>query len=345
MNDISTDRSRVRHYCTLFDRNYLIKGLAMYQSLERHAGDFRLHILCMDDHAYDLLARLALPRAELIRLTDFEDQALLAVKADRTVAEYCWTCAPCLPVYMLERHPEVDFITYLDADLLFYSSLEPLYAEIGSASSVIVEHRFSPRFASAIVNGRYNVQWVSFRRDAAGLETLYWWRDKCIEWCFYRLEDDRMGDQKYLDCWTTKFKGVHELQHVGAGTGPWNYANYRIRDEGGQVWVDDVPLVFYHFHSYRILPDGQSIPMPAAYMEGVVFPKPIFDRYDSAILDSLDTIRKVDPAFSCGIDAPGEALRAVHTTKSTHSPDHGAQVAGGRIRAKLSSLWRSLRNR
>lgn len=326
MNDSPTSQPGIRYYCTLFDRNYLIKGLAMYRSLERHGGNFRLYILCMDDHAYDLLSRLALARAELIRLSDFEDPALLVAKADRTVAEYCWTCAPCLPVYVLERHPEVNFITYLDADLLFYSSLEPIYEEIGSASSVIVEHRFSPRFQQAIVNGRYNVQWVSFRRDAAGLEALYWWRDKCIEWCFYRLEDDRMGDQKYLDCWTTKFKGVHELQHVGAGTGPWNYANYRIRDVGGQVWVDDVPLVFYHFHSYRILPDGRSVPMPAVYMEGVVFPKPIYERYDLALMESLATIRKVAPGFSYGIDAPGEVLRPVHTTKLANSPDHDDQI-------------------
>lgn len=311
---MSTTDLPVRHYCTLFDRNYLIKGLAMYQSLERHAGNFRLHILSMDDTAYDVLQRLALPNAELIRLADFEDPALLAVKPERTVAEYCWTCAPCLPVYVLERHPEVDFITYLDADLLFYSSLQPVYDEIGGASSVIVEHRFSPRFMPAIVNGRYNVQWVSFRRDTAGLETLYWWRDRCIEWCFYRHEEDRMGDQKYLDCWTTRFKGVHELQHVGAGTGPWNYANYRIREEDGQVFVDDVPLVFYHFHSYRLLPDGKSIPMPSIYTQDAPFPDCIYTRYDEALAAALATVRRIEPSYAFGIESPEDKPLGVPTT-------------------------------
>jgi hypothetical protein len=319
MTDPVTAQPPIRQYCTLFDRNYLIKGLAMYQSLERHCGDFRLHVLCMDDHTHALLAQLCLPKAELIRLSDFETPALLGVKPDRTVAEYCWTCAPCLAVYVLESQPAVDFITYLDADLLFFSSPEPVYAEIGPASSVIVEHRFSPRFTAALVNGRYNVQWVSFRRDAAGMETLYWWRDKCLEWCFYRVEADRMGDQKYLDCWTEKFKGVHELQHVGAGTAPWNYANYRIREEAGEVWVDDVPLVFYHFHSYRILPNAGSIPMPSAYMEDEDFPTPIYSRYDQAIAHSLATIRRLDPGFSHGIEGPGDIPVVIPTTKP-HSP-------------------------
>lgn len=312
----------MRHYCTLFDSHYLLKGLAMYQSLEQHGGNFRLYILCMDDTAYDLLRRLALPHARLIRLGDFEDADLRAVKPERTVAEYCWTCAPCLPVYVFERHAEVEFITYLDADLLFYSSLEPVYDEIGGASSVIVEHRFSPRFLPAMVNGRYNVQWVSFRRDAAGLETLNWWRNKCIEWCFYRVEEERMGDQKYLNCWTTKFKGVHELQHVGAGTAPWNYANYNIHEQDGRVWIDNVPLVFYHFHGYRILADGKSIPMPSVYTEGEEFPALIYARYDQAIAHALATVRSIAPEFALGIDVSATQLRCIHTTKkvSASSP-------------------------
>ena len=320
----------VRHYCTLFDRNYLIKGLALYQSLERHGGDFRLYILCMDDHAYTLLTQLRLAHAHLIRLAEFEDPDLLRVKPERTVAEYCWTCAPSLPVYVLGRWPAVDFITYLDADLLFFSSPEPVYEEIGAASSAIVEHRFSPRFAAAVVNGRYNVQWVSFRRDADGLETLHWWRDRCVEWCFYRLEGERMGDQKYLDCWTGKFRGVHEVQHVGAGTGPWNYANYRIREVGGEVFVDDLPLVFYHFHSYRILPAGGAIPMPAVYMEGEEFPAPIYTRYDAAIAQALATIRTVAPGFAYGIEAPGAAPVVIPTTQSAPPPLSAPADAGGR---------------
>lgn len=330
-----TPETPVRNYCTLFDRNYLIKGLAMYQSLERHAERFRLYILCMDDTAYEVLQRLGLASAELIRLTVFEDPALLAVKPDRTVAEYCWTCASCLPVYVLEQHPEVDFITYLDADLLFYSPLQPIYDEIGNASSVIVEHRFSPRFLPALVNGRYNVQWVSFRRDADGLETLHWWRDKCLEWCFYRLEDDRMGDQKYLDCWTTRFKGVHELQHVGAGTGPWNYANYSIREEDGQVRIDDLPLIFYHFHSYRLLPEGKSIPMPAVYMQDAPFPVSIYARYDAALQHALQTIRGSEPQYAYGIESADDRPLVVPTTKLGEATSTMANRARGFLRRLL----------
>ena len=101
-----------RHFCTLFDSNYLIKGVAMLRSLFRNCPNAHVHVLCMDEQTQDILTRVGMEGITCIRLRDIEDDALLAVKGDRSVAEYCWTLSPCLPWYILEHHPDVDFITY-----------------------------------------------------------------------------------------------------------------------------------------------------------------------------------------------------------------------------------------
>ena len=36
------------YYCTLFDSNYISKGIALYLSLERHTDDFLLYVMAMD---------------------------------------------------------------------------------------------------------------------------------------------------------------------------------------------------------------------------------------------------------------------------------------------------------
>jgi hypothetical protein len=276
----------------------------------------------MDDWVYEFLTSMRLPQVRLIRRTDFEDVELLAVKPTRTVAEYCWTCTPSLPLYVLDRNADMDLITYLDADLCFFSSPEPIFEELGSKSILIVEHRFIPRLAHFAENGKYNVEWVTFRRDANGLAALRWWREKCIEWCFYLVEKDRMGDQKYLDRWPMLFEGVHVLQHVGGGVAPWNFSNYQIRQQpDGVLQVDEVPLIFYHFHGFRFVPEGPSILMAPLYQEDAAAPVEIYARYQSSMDDVLQWVRMKDPEFSFGVES-AETIIAL-TSKSASNGGSG----------------------
>jgi len=48
----------MHYYVTLFDSNYLTRGLVMYSSLLRHAGEFHLWIICFEDLAYQLNLRM-----------------------------------------------------------------------------------------------------------------------------------------------------------------------------------------------------------------------------------------------------------------------------------------------
>jgi hypothetical protein len=243
----------MRHYVTLFDSNYLTRGLALYYSLIRHVEDSHLWIICFDDFAYQLLTQLKLEKATLVALTQFEDDELLQIKTERTRKEYCWTCTPSVLLYVLNAAPQVNEITYLDADLMFFASPEPIFAEAKDASIILTEHRYIPELADqAMTRGIYNVQFLMFRRDTAGLEALKWWRDRCNEWCFDKIEPDRFGDQKYLDDWTERFQNVHVVQHLGAGLAPWNASQYDLVKKSSQLYVESDALIFYHFHAVGI---------------------------------------------------------------------------------------------
>jgi hypothetical protein len=297
-----SDSMTKRYFCTLFDSGYLVKGVAMIQSLSRHCPGAHVHVLCMDQQAEEILKALALPEVTCIPLPEIEDEALLAAKKDRSVAEYCWTLSPCLPWYVMQKYPHIDFITYLDADLLFYYSLQPLFDEIGNASIAIIEHRFSPRLEDRIVNGRFCVEWVSFRRDEQGMACLTRWRDQCIEWCYYRLEEGRMGDQKYLDEWPSRYPSCHILQHPGAGIAPWNYSQYTFgTNTSGQITVNGAPLIFYHFHQFQMLQNGRFDRLSTFYTSECTEPGLIYETYERTLIKVLADVQIVAPGFSGGI--------------------------------------------
>jgi hypothetical protein len=242
------------HFCTYFDLNYLPSGVTLYRSLREHCPEFKLYVLCMDDATHQSLTRLHLPGLEplSLRVLERDDEPLRHAKETRSQVEYYFTCTPSLPLYILNHYPEVDLITYLDADLFFFASPVPVFEEIGAGSIAIIPHRFPPQLRKREVYGIYNVGWLSFRRDRNGLDCLQWWRQQCIEWCYNRVEDGRFADQKYLDDWPSRFREVVVLTHKGANLAPWNLHNHLVHPtNGGAVMVDGDPLIFYHFHGLK----------------------------------------------------------------------------------------------
>ncbi len=250
------------NFCTLFDSNYLTRGLAMYESLREHCGNFHLYAFPFDAKCLDILLKLDLPSVTVVPLEKFEDEKLLAVKPSRTPVEYCWTCTPSIILYSMNKFA-LSNCAYIDADLYFYSDPSVLFGEFKDGSVIITKHRYTPYYDLSKLSGIYCVQFVAFKNDAAGIEVLKWWRDACLDWCYARTEDGKFGDQKYLDDWTHRFKGVSDLENLGGGAAPWNVQQYIICSVNGKLSGIEkksgtgFDLVFYHFHSVRFFKDGR----------------------------------------------------------------------------------------
>jgi hypothetical protein len=243
-------------FCTYFDENFLPRGLTLIESLKKHAGDFKIFILCLDDKTQRYFTENPESYIQPIKLTDLEnaDPELAASKENRSRVEYFFTLSPCLPLYILNTFPEGDHITYLDSDLYFFSSPQPMYEELGSKSIYIIPHRFPPHLKHLEAYGVYNVGCQIFRNDPAGKKCLEHWRMQCIDWCYDIPEKDRFGDQKYLDQWPVIFKdNVALSRHPGANLAPWNFSNYKLTLKEGKVKVNQEDLIFYHFQRLRFI--------------------------------------------------------------------------------------------
>ena len=247
------------HFCTLFDANYLARGLVTYESLmSTTKWGAHLYVFAFDDTCYNVLTPMRLPNLTVISLAEFEDEQLLAIKSTRSRGEYCWTCTSSTILYCIEKF-NLPHCTYIDADMYFYQNPQILIAEKPVDCSVIItEHRYTPAYDKSKLSGKYCVQFMYFDNTEGGLKVLNWWRDRCLEWCFNRFEDGKFGDQKYLDDWTTRFKNIHVLRHLGGGLAPWNVQQYQffntkegllnvlnIHDEGVREDVAQSPKGIY----------------------------------------------------------------------------------------------------
>jgi len=248
------------NFCTLFDSNYLTRGLALNNSLANVCPSYHLYVIAFDDNCYHYLKQANLPNLTPISLKDFEDQQLLAVKPTRSIAEYCWTCTPSTILYCIETF-KLPSCTYIDSDMIFYRDPAILFDEVQNDSVLITPHRYTSQYDQSATHGIYCVEFMFFRNDEQGMIALRWWRERCIEWCYDHLENGKFGDQKYLDDWTSRFQGVKVLQHEGGGLAPWNIQQYVLSTVDNRLQVRNLrsgksfPIVFFHFHGLKFYTD------------------------------------------------------------------------------------------
>ncbi|HEY9083396.1 MAG TPA: hypothetical protein VIN73_08670 [Vicingaceae bacterium] len=293
------------HFCTLFDSFYLTRGVAMYQSLEKTGIDFHLYIFAFDDASFKILNQLNFKHATIISLKEFENEKLLEVKPGRTKAEYCWTCTSSTILYVIENF-NVPSCTYLDADLFFYSSPSVLIEEMGDKSVLITEHRFTPKYDRSEIAGIYCVQFVTFKNNSEGLKVLNWWVNACLDWCYSRYEDGKFGDQKYLDDWTTRFEGVHVLEHLGGGLAPWNIQQYSyLKREQNNIMMMEIKsekkfqAIFYHFHYVRFY-SNDFVDFGWFKLEKNIITN-YYIPYIKSLKESLKLVREISSDFQEGL--------------------------------------------
>ena len=317
-----------RTFCTIFNSVYVVRGLALIESLARHCPDFRIYVFAMDEQTASILKSRHDPRVIIVREGEFESPELLAVRPSRSLAEYFWTSTSQIIRHCLLKRGHAE-CTYVDADVWLMSDPEPVFAEMGTSSVLLTEHRYNAHHDLSDTRGTYCVQFMRFVADAEGLAALDWWCDRCIEWCYARLEDGKFGDQKYLDGWPTRFRGVHVSQQVGAGVAPWNAQRTVARQEGGRLEVRDTlgrphdrwqPLVFFHFHGLLSYPDASvcfafGFSLPADLKRWV---------YRPYVRELQRLFAEVRPQLS-GLAAQGVAP--------------GASNSGGQVRRWLRRLW------
>jgi hypothetical protein len=194
-----------------------------------------------------------MPRLSIIPLRSIETDALLSVKSSRSRAEYCWTLTPFTPTAVIARDATVRRVTFVDADLLFFSPPRPLFQELENSGKhvLLTEHAFDPRYDQTSAHGRFCVQFMPFANTPEGRALLEWWQTRCLEWCHQCPEDGRFGDQKYLDSWPALFpETTHVLTRPELTLAPWNVEMF-VRRYG-----EALQPVFYHFQGFRLVEPG-----------------------------------------------------------------------------------------
>jgi hypothetical protein len=323
----------MRRYCTYFDRGYLAQGLALWRSLAHADPAAELWVLALDADAATVMRAQNDPRLHTLELTELlaVDPELAVVRQSRGRSEFIFTLTPCLTRHLLRSLSEGETLAYLDADLFFFGSPDPIWKGLGTGSILVVGHRYPAWHDDSALYGRFNVGVLVFRNDAAGRECLDWWRLRCLESCALTTDGVHYGDQKYLDEWPTRFSGVVELQHAGVNVAPWNWSRHRWDVLGPRITVDGAPLVVFHFAQFRKISARwfDSGQLEYGIMPGRIRSR-VYGEYWTALALAAQEVRRQLPDWTFPVRGWSASLGAFHLAALRFAFGQFWYAAGGR---------------
>ncbi|MBR0603182.1 glycosyltransferase family 77 protein [Bacillus safensis] len=293
------------HFTTIVSNTHVFKLLALIHSLEKNAHAFKLSVLCADPVAYKVLKEFPHPNVQYEQLENIEDDSLRKAKEDRTFHEYCWTLKPAFLLKTLESS-DADYLAHLDTDLYFYHDPEAIFAENPSAHLFLTDHMNSKRFYRYYeLSGRFNTGFVGCRNTDVAKQAVTQWKENCLAHCTVEMDTEKKtyGDQRYVERWVDDFEGVHIVASKGANAAIWNIENYKLSVVKGDMYLDECPLLFYHFSAFTIIDEKTFNLNWYYYMTEQKLVDHLYIPYADLIHRKIKQVQKVFPEFKQGFIA------------------------------------------
>jgi len=255
--------------CVIFDKNYLEKALALFESLDNRETYCNMHILCLDDDVEIFFKQNSLNYSKIKittyslreieknfkELRDFKEEKKetnLETPFNKVFINYCWALTPFFCYYLI-HHKNLDHVLYCDSDLYFYDDILIALNEAKDCSIGIITHKHPYHLTGETSAGIYNVGIVYFKNDKNGRECTKFWKDLLLNPANeFSTKYGTCGDQKYLELFPTMFKGVKVLDDFAYGA-PWCFHAYEYVSSRNVIYMGRRQiLLFNHFSHFNI---------------------------------------------------------------------------------------------
>ncbi|MEW9123384.1 MAG: putative nucleotide-diphospho-sugar transferase [Thermotaleaceae bacterium] len=281
-------------YCTILSKYRVYQGMVLYRSLLYNTEYFKLYILCVDEESYEICKKMNLEHASVLRVEAFNKERLISIRQERELNEYCWTLKPFLIEYALKESSSGSCVAYVDADICFFNDPTEIFEKDLCYDVMLSEHDYSLEYINVEEYcGRYNSGFIVFRNVRNAQKALNWWQDRCLEWCYDRVEAGRFGDQKYLDYIPQIFRNIGSIDTPGVNIASWNESKYGIHQVKEKIYINNHKLICYHFSGLRIVEKNK-----VALVGGKKNPiKILYFPYIQVLKKVIEDIERIDPLF------------------------------------------------
>lgn len=258
----------IKTIATLSDKNYLLNGLALYESLCKYCVSFVLHYLCVDDYTYKFFQKNKIRNINPIHINELQSKEFDClvqnheshpIDSSDGQSPFHWALAPMFIHHVLQTAQEC---LYVDSDIVFYNKVDDIFNSVINYDVGLITHKHCRLEKNRRNVGYYNVGIIYFKNSTFGSACCRWWRDVVVDTSNPWFNPyGSCGDQKYLEIFEDIFP-LLKIKIIDEDIGhsaPWNMGPSTL-ENGFYTWPSDLvlkgtiytkqPLYFHHFSHF-----------------------------------------------------------------------------------------------
>lgn len=281
---------------TIVARNYVALANVLGNSLKKYNPDVNFHIVIADSHAdddiYSFKTSHNVVKSQDLHIVDFEQMAF-----KYNITELCTAIKPAAFNFFFNDGSEK--IIYFDPDILLFSDLDDVFADLDSFNIILTPHYCLPeknytglfKEGNVLFAGVFNLGFCAISNSLEGKKIVDWWNSRLMHWCFADKTEGLHVDQKWMDFVPSFFERVKIEHNLGYNVAIWNWHEREIYSANDSYYVkhrgsEDIgqKLVFYHFSNYHFKRANEGDKFVPIKLEKYIDISPIDKLYSSILV-------------------------------------------------------------
>jgi len=183
-------------------------------------------------------------------------------------------------------------VIYLDPDIYVFKPLEEVEEALERKSIVLTPHitkpyhdNYYPSEVNILQSGVFNLGFIAIKKSSITQKFLDFWKEKLFIDCISAVDKGLFVDQKWCDFIPVMFNDYEIIFHPGYNVAYWNLHERVLYKKNDNWYVNDKPLVFFHFSGFSPLdPDRLSKHQNRFSIEDTKFINELFTFYKNELI-------------------------------------------------------------
>ncbi len=273
---------------TVVTPNYMAHALSLKKSFLQHNPGAEFFIGLLGDASHLIEKNID----NIYFISSLSDSRVEGMIRRYDPFELTCNLKPFFAAHVFENNDHVQRLIYLDSDIYVFAPL----LQITDAAITLSPHRTKKVEqipGTEIDNtlnryGVYNAGYFELLRKKETFNFLDWWKMLMEKSAFNDPDKHFFSDQLWLNAVHSFFDDVYINKNPGYNAAIWNLIERRVEEKNGTYFVNDQPLVLYHFSKYKIEEPDKLVYYDEPYFTFSNFPalRTLYKKYREGLLDA-----------------------------------------------------------